>query len=154
MALVAHFDLELYQMDVKTAFLNGDLDEEVYMKQLEGFCADKDSPLVCKLNKSNYGLKQASRLIPVDRVGQQPARPRPSRRTPRPATRKGPGLGRGAQPRACARARPGRRGNKEQSSAAGPGKRARRGSKPTGRLSAVARAQGAGSKARKGPRGK
>jgi hypothetical protein len=61
MALVAHFDLELHQMDVKTAFLNGDLNEEVYMKQPEGFCADKDSPLVCKLNKSIYGLKQASR---------------------------------------------------------------------------------------------
>ncbi|RVW78554.1 Retrovirus-related Pol polyprotein from transposon TNT 1-94 [Vitis vinifera] len=37
MALVAHFDLELHQMDVKTAFLNGDLSEEVYMSQLEGF---------------------------------------------------------------------------------------------------------------------
>ena len=36
MALVAHFDMELYQMDVKTTFLNGDLEEEVYMKQPEG----------------------------------------------------------------------------------------------------------------------
>ena len=35
MALMAHFDLELYQMDVKTAFLNGDLEEELYMKQPE-----------------------------------------------------------------------------------------------------------------------
>ena len=37
MALVAHFDLELHQMNVKTTFLNGNLDEEIYMKQLEGF---------------------------------------------------------------------------------------------------------------------
>ena len=37
MALVAHFDLELHQMDVKTAFLNGNLDEDIYMEQLEGF---------------------------------------------------------------------------------------------------------------------
>ena len=37
MALVAHYDLELHQMDVKMAFLNGDLIEEVYMDQLEGF---------------------------------------------------------------------------------------------------------------------
>ena len=37
MALVAHYDLELHQMDVKTTFLNGDLKEEVYMTQPEGF---------------------------------------------------------------------------------------------------------------------
>ena len=37
MALVAHYDLELHQMDVKTAFLNGDLDETIFMAQTEGF---------------------------------------------------------------------------------------------------------------------
>jgi hypothetical protein len=60
MALVAHFDLELHQMDVKTAFLNGDLEEEVYMKQPECFVSKNHSHLVCKLNKSIYGLKQSS----------------------------------------------------------------------------------------------
>lgn len=61
MALVAHFDLELHQMDVKTAFLNGDLAEDVYMCQPEGFVNPNNNKLVCKLNKSIYGLKQASR---------------------------------------------------------------------------------------------
>ena len=61
MALVAHFDLELHQMDVKTAFLNGNVDEEVFMKQPEGFKSKGQEHLVCKLKKSIYGLKQASR---------------------------------------------------------------------------------------------
>ena len=61
LALVAHFDLELQQMDVKTAFLNGELEEEVYMKQPEGFSSNDGEHLVCKLKKSIYGLKQASR---------------------------------------------------------------------------------------------
>lgn len=46
-------------MDVKTAFLNGNLEDEVFMKQPEGFVSN--SKLVCKLNKSLYGLKQSSR---------------------------------------------------------------------------------------------
>ena len=61
MALVAHFDFDLHQMDVKTAFLNGNLEEEVYMKQPEGFSSSEGEHLVCKLKKSIYGLKQASR---------------------------------------------------------------------------------------------
>jgi len=61
MALVAHFDLELHQMDVKTAFLNGDLFEEVYMVQPDGFAKKGKEHLVCRLKKSIYGLRQASR---------------------------------------------------------------------------------------------
>ena len=48
-------------MDVKTVFLNGKLQEEVYMKQHEGLFSSVGDHLVCKLNKSIYGLKQASR---------------------------------------------------------------------------------------------
>ena len=61
MALVAHFDLEIHQMDVKTAFLNGDIDETIYMVQLENFVSGDTKRMVCKLQKSIYGLKQASR---------------------------------------------------------------------------------------------
>ena len=61
MALVAHFDLELHQMDVKSAFLNGDIDETIYMVQPENFVLGDTKKMVCKLKKSIYGLKQASR---------------------------------------------------------------------------------------------
>ena len=57
MALVAHFDLELHQMDVKTASLNGDLHENVYMAQPEGFVMEGKEQLGCKLKKSIYVLK-------------------------------------------------------------------------------------------------
>ena len=60
MALVAHFDLELHQMDVKTTFLNGDLSEEVYMSQPKRFKANGKENMACRLKMSIYGLKQAS----------------------------------------------------------------------------------------------
>src|SRR4051812_48764381 len=60
MALVAHFDLELHQMDVKTAFLNGNLEENVYMKQPKGFFMEGEEHMGYRLKKSIYGLKQAS----------------------------------------------------------------------------------------------
>ncbi|GJS66639.1 zinc finger, CCHC-type containing protein [Tanacetum coccineum] len=52
-------NLVIHQMDVKTTFLNGDLDEEVYMKQPEGFVMPGNEHKVCKLVKSLYVLKQA-----------------------------------------------------------------------------------------------
>ena len=60
LAIAAYFDYEIWQMDIKTAFLNGNLTEEAYMTQPEGFTS-MDSKKVCKLQKSIYGLKQASR---------------------------------------------------------------------------------------------
>ncbi|KAG8498488.1 hypothetical protein CXB51_005003 [Gossypium anomalum] len=50
-----------WMMDVKTAFLNGKLEEDVYMAQPEGFVYPKDAGKICKLQRSIYGLKQASR---------------------------------------------------------------------------------------------
>ena len=61
LAIVAFHDYEIWQMDVKTAFLNGNIDEELYMMQPEGFVDPKDADKVCKLQRSIYGLKQASR---------------------------------------------------------------------------------------------
>ena len=61
MALVAHYDLELHQMDVKTAFLNGNIDETIYMVQPENFESNNSKQLVCRLKRSIYGLKQTSR---------------------------------------------------------------------------------------------
>ncbi|KAJ9557320.1 hypothetical protein OSB04_011934 [Centaurea solstitialis] len=61
MAILAYFNYEIWQMDVKTAILNGKLTEDVYMQQPEGFEDPKNPNKVCKLLKSIYGLKQASR---------------------------------------------------------------------------------------------
>ena len=61
LAIAAYFNYEIWQMDVKTAFLNGNLTEDVYMMQLEGFVNPTNAGKLCKLQKSIYGLKQASR---------------------------------------------------------------------------------------------
>ena len=61
LAIAAYYNYEIWQMDVKTAFLNGYLEETVYMTQPEGFVDQNNPKKVCKLKKSIYGLKQASR---------------------------------------------------------------------------------------------
>ncbi|KAK8914337.1 hypothetical protein KSP39_PZI023872 [Platanthera zijinensis] len=62
LSLAAVHDLEIEQMDVKTAFLHGDLEEEIYMRQPEGFEAKGKEDQVCRLKKSLYGLKQSPRM--------------------------------------------------------------------------------------------
>ena len=49
-------------MDIKTTFLHGDLDEEIYMKQPKGFTVKSKKELICKLKKSLYGLEQSPRM--------------------------------------------------------------------------------------------
>nr|GEV11933.1 retrotransposon protein, putative, Ty1-copia subclass [Tanacetum cinerariifolium] len=61
LAIAAFYDYEVWQIDVKTAFLNSHLSEDVYMVQPEGFVDPKHPTKVCKLQRFIYGLKQASR---------------------------------------------------------------------------------------------
>ncbi|GJY91981.1 retrotransposon protein, putative, ty1-copia subclass [Tanacetum coccineum] len=61
LAIAMFYDYEIWQMDIKTAFLNGHLSEDIYMVQHEGFVDPKHPNKVCKLQRSIYGLKQASR---------------------------------------------------------------------------------------------
>ena len=61
LAIDAYFDYEIWQMDVKIAFLNGNLTENVYMMLPEGFVDPSNARKICKLRKSIYGLKQACR---------------------------------------------------------------------------------------------
>lgn len=60
MALVTHYNLKLHQIGIKMTFLNGNLEEKIYINQPEGFEKKEKKNLVCKLNKSIYRLKQAS----------------------------------------------------------------------------------------------
>jgi hypothetical protein len=59
LSFAASYGLLVHQMDVKTTFLNGELDEEIYMDQPEGFEISSQKDKVCKLKKSLYGLEQA-----------------------------------------------------------------------------------------------
>ena len=61
LSIAAHLDYEIWKMDAKTAFLNDHLEEDIYMMQPDGFVANNQEQRVCKLQKSIYGLKQASR---------------------------------------------------------------------------------------------
>ena len=61
LSITTFYDYEIWQMDVKTAFLNGNLEESIYMAQPEGFIKKGQEQKICKLQKSIYGLKQASR---------------------------------------------------------------------------------------------
>ncbi|TYK28613.1 retrovirus-related pol polyprotein from transposon tnt 1-94 [Cucumis melo var. makuwa] len=60
-SLFTFYDYEIWQMDVKTAFLNDNLEDNIYMSQPEGFITQGQKKKVCKLSRSIYGLKQASR---------------------------------------------------------------------------------------------
>ena len=62
LSIIVSFDLEVEQMDVKKMFLHWDLEEEIYMKHLEGFLVKGKKELVCKIKNSLYGLKQSPRM--------------------------------------------------------------------------------------------
>ncbi len=61
LTLAALEDMEIHQIDVKITFLNGELKEEIYMEQPQGFVHQGSEHLVCKLHKSLYGSKQFPR---------------------------------------------------------------------------------------------
>ncbi|KAA0037509.1 gag/pol protein [Cucumis melo var. makuwa] len=65
LSIAIFYDYEIWQMDVKTTFLNGNLEESIFMSQPEGFITQGQEQKVCKLNLSIYALKQASRSLNI-----------------------------------------------------------------------------------------
>ena len=61
LSLAANLDWPLHQFDIKNAFLNGELEEEVFMTLPPRFCKEEEETRVCKLKKSLYGLKKSLR---------------------------------------------------------------------------------------------
>ena len=61
LSIAAYYDYEIWKLDVKTVFLNGCLEEKIYMMQPDGFITEGQEHMVCKLHKPIYGLKQALR---------------------------------------------------------------------------------------------
>ena len=57
LAYATNKNFKIYQMDVKSTFLNGDLEEEVYVEQPDGFPLIDEEDMVCRLKKALYGLK-------------------------------------------------------------------------------------------------
>ncbi|KAL0440045.1 UNVERIFIED_CONTAM: hypothetical protein Slati_2487500 [Sesamum latifolium] len=73
LAIVAWYDYEIWQMDVKTAFLNSFIEEEIYMDQPEGFTSVGEEQKVCRLQRSIYGLQRTNMILVYTRksVGAQ-----------------------------------------------------------------------------------
>ncbi|GJW57577.1 retrovirus-related pol polyprotein from transposon TNT 1-94 [Tanacetum coccineum] len=74
LAFATYMNFKVYQMDVKSAFLNGKLKEEVYVKQPPGFESSEFPDYVYKLDKALYGLKQALRACPMCKISDQSKR--------------------------------------------------------------------------------
>nr|GEW07946.1 hypothetical protein [Tanacetum cinerariifolium] len=74
LSFATYMNFKVYQMDVKSVFLNGKLKEEIYVKQPLGFESSEFPDYVCKLDKALYGLKQAPRACPMCKISVQSKR--------------------------------------------------------------------------------